>query len=342
MCSTRLLIRGFESVDPDDAFQLYRSFSNLAAGVAVSDAQAASAKFPTPVAPFVVPASPTGWRRLVRELRSSMKGMTGAILVALAILAALTAPIVAPQSPTASVVRAKFADPFFVDRSTGNLLGGDNLGRDILSRVLHGARASLAIGILVTVVAAVVGSVLGAIAGFRGGLIDTLVMRTVDLQLSIPFILLAMIVLAVLGPGFRSVFVALALALWVNYARLVRGETLRIREMEYVLSARTIGAGEGRLLTRHVLPNMLHSILVLATLDMAFVIIFEASLTFLGLGIQPPTPTWGFMLSEGRNYLHESPWMTVFPGGAIILTVVGINLLGDWLRDTFDPSLRNR
>jgi ABC-type dipeptide/oligopeptide/nickel transport system permease subunit len=291
---------------------------------------------------FVVPAAPTGWRRMLRELRRSIKGMTGAILVGLAILAAVTAPVVAPHDPTTQAVRAKFAEPFFIDSSTDYPLGGDNLGRDIFSRVLYGARASLAIGFLVTIVAAIAGSVLGAIAGYRGGIIDTLVMRLVDLQLSIPFILLAMIVLAVLGPGFWSVFVALSIALWVNYARLVRGETLRIREMEYVVSARTIGVDERRLLTKHILPNMLHSILVLATLDMAFVIIFEASLTFLGLGIQPPTPTWGYMLSEGRNYLQDSPWMTIFPGLAIILTVVGINLLGDWLRDTFDPSLRNR
>ncbi len=308
----------------------------------MSDSQTVAVPVTESAPAFVVPASPTGWRRLLRELRHSIKGMTGAILVGLAILAALTAPIVAPHDPTDQAVRGRFAEPFFVDSSTDYPLGGDNLGRDIFSRVLYGARASLAICFLVTVVAAIVGSVLGAIAGFKGGIIDTIVMRTVDLQLSIPFILLAMIVLAVLGPGFWSVFFALALALWVNYARLVRGETLRIREMEYVLSAKTIGVDERRLMARHILPNMLHSILVLATLDMAFVIIFEASLTFLGLGIQPPTPTWGYMLSEGRNYLQESPWMTVFPGAAIIMTVVGINLLGDWLRDTFDPSLRNR
>ncbi|MCA9859902.1 MAG: ABC transporter permease, partial [Thermomicrobiales bacterium] len=270
------------------------------------------------------------------------KGMTGAILVGLAILAAITAPVVAPHSPTKTSVRAKFAEPVFIDRSSDFLLGGDNLGRDTFSRILYGARASLAIGFLVTLVASVIGSFLGAVAGFRGGIVDTLIMRAVDLQLSMPFILLAMIVLAVLGPGFWSVAIALTLALWVNYARLVRGETLRIREMEYVVSARAIGLADQRILTRHILPNMLHSILVLATLDMAFVIIFEASLTFLGLGIQPPTPTWGFMLSEGRNYLSESPWMTVFPATAVILTVVGINLLGDWLRDTFDPSLRTR
>ncbi len=288
------------------------------------------------------PSGRTGARRLVRALLQSTKGMTGAVLVGLAILAAITAPIVAPHSPTKTSVRAKFAEPVFIDRSSEFPLGGDNLGRDTFSRMLYGARASLAIGFLVTLVAAVFGSVLGAIAGFRGGLVDTLIMRAVDLQLSIPFILLAMIVLAVLGPGFISVAIALTLALWVNYARLVRSETLRIREMEYVFAARAMGLDDRRILTRHILPNMLHSILVLATLDMAFVIIFEASLTFLGLGIQPPTPTWGFMLSEGRNYLSESPWMTLFPAMAVILTVVGINLLGDWLRDTFDPSLRTR
>jgi ABC-type dipeptide/oligopeptide/nickel transport system permease subunit len=268
--------------------------------------------------------------------------MTGAVLVSLAILAALSAPFVAPYSPTKQAVRAKFAKPTMIDSNSDYILGGDNLGRDILSRILYGSRASLAIGFLVTIAAAIFGSIAGAIAGYRGGIFDTVIMRLVDLQLSIPFILLAMIVLAIMGPGFWSVFVALSVALWVNYARLVRAETLRIREMEFVVAARTIGVNERRILTTHILPNVIHSILVLATLDMAFVIIFEASLTFLGLGIQPPTPTWGFMLSEGRNYLQESPWMSIFPGFAIILTVVGINLFGDWLRDTFDPSLRNR
>lgn len=289
-----------------------------------------------------LPSQRSSARRFFSRLRRSPKGLTGAILISLAILAAITAPLVAPYSPTKQTVRAKFAKPVFVDAESDYILGGDNLGRDILSRVLYGSRASLAIGFLVTITAAVAGSIAGAFAGFRGGLFDTIIMRLVDVQLSIPFILLAMIVLAVMGPGFWSVYVALAVALWVNYARLVRGETLRIREMEYVAAARTIGVSERRILFTHVLPNVVHSILVLATLDMAFVIIFEASLTFLGLGIQPPTPTWGFMLSEGRNYLQESPWMSIFPGLAIILTVVGINLFGDWLRDTFDPSLRNR
>ncbi|MEA2511128.1 MAG: peptide/nickel transport system permease protein [Thermomicrobiales bacterium] len=295
--------------------------------------------------PTASPVAFTGksrWRQFLRQLVRSPKGLTGAILVGLAIFAAITASVVSPHDPTEQAVRGKFAKPALLGYESDYLLGGDNLGRDIFSRILYGSRASLAIGFLVTALAAVVGSILGGIAGFRGGLIDTAVMRLVDLQLSIPFILLALIFLAILGPGFWSVFVALAVALWVNYARLVRGETLTVREMEYVVAAETIGVSKTRTLLVHILPNVLPSILVLATLDMAFVIIFESSLTFLGLGIQPPTPTWGYMLSEGRNYLRESPWLSLFPGSAIILTVVGINVLGDWLRDTLDPSLRGR
>ena len=287
-------------------------------------------------------APPSQWRRFGGRLLRSPKGMTGVVLVGLAVLAAVAAPVVAPHHPTAQAVRGKFAEPALLGADSDYLLGGDNLGRDIFSRVLYGSRASLAIGLLVMLIAATVGSLLGGIAGFRGGLFDTAIMRLVDLQLSIPFIILALIFLAILGPGFWSVFVALTVALWVNYARLVRGETMSIRESEFVLAAETIGVAKTRILLVHILPNVLPSILVLATLDMAFVIIFESSLTFLGLGIQPPTPTWGFMLSEGRNYLRESPWLSIFPGGAIILTVVGINLLGDWLRDTLDPSLRGR
>jgi ABC-type dipeptide/oligopeptide/nickel transport system permease subunit len=294
--------------------------------------------------PIAVPLMIAGQsrRRAAWRLLRSAKGMTGAILVGLAIVAAVGAPVLATHSPTKQAVKGKFAKPAIVGGNPDYLLGGDNLGRDIFTRVLYGARKSLEIGFLVTVVASVVGSLLGGIAGYRGGIVDTLVMRLVDLQLSIPFIILALIAFAILGPGFWSVFAALAVALWVNYARLIRGETLKIREMEYVVAAETIGVSTPRIMLVHILPNVLPSILVLATLDMAFVIIFESSLTFLGLGIQPPTPTWGYMLSEGRNYLQESPWMSIVPGGAIILTVVGINLLGDWLRDTLDPSLRGR
>jgi ABC-type dipeptide/oligopeptide/nickel transport system permease subunit len=295
-----------------------------------------------PAAPAVLAERAASRRNLLRVLVRSPKGLIGAILVSLAILAAVTAQWISPYSPSEQSVKAKFAKPSLFYANSDYLMGGDNLGRDIFTRVLYGSRVSLGIGVSVTLVAAVAGSLLGGIAGFRRGWADTIIMRLVDLQLSIPFIILALIFLAILGPGLKSVFVALAVALWVNYARLVRAETLKIRETEYVVAANTIGASQRRILFAHILPNILHSILVLATLDMAFVIVFESSLTFLGLGVQPPTPTWGFMLSEGHNYLQESPWMSIFPGGAIILTVIGINLLGDWLRDTLDPSLRNR
>jgi ABC-type dipeptide/oligopeptide/nickel transport system permease subunit len=287
-------------------------------------------------------ASKPRWRDFTGRLVRSGKGLTGAVLISLAIVAAVLAPIIATHDPLKSAGKGKFAKPAIVGGNPDYLLGGDNLGRDIFSRVLYASRASLLLGFTVVAIAAVTGSLLGAIAGFRGGAIDTGIMRLVDLQLSIPFIILALIFFAILGPGFWSVFVALAVALWVNYARLVRGETLKIRSMEYITAAETIGSSRSRVLFVHILPNIVASVLVLATLDIAFVIIFESSLTFLGLGIQPPTPTWGYMLSEGRNYLEESPWMSIWPGAAIILTVVGINLLGDWLRDALDPSLRHR
>lgn len=307
----------------------------------MSDARGLTATL-TPTVALARSGNPRQWQTFLRRLLHSAKGLVGVVLLLLAIVAAVAAPVLAPHDPREQNVRAKFAEPVFVDPASPYPLGGDNLGRDILSRVLFGSRASLAIGILVTVIAAVVGSLLGGLAGYRGGVVDIVVMRLIDLQLSIPFILLALIFLAILGPGFWSVFAALAVALWVNYARLIRGETLKLREMEYVTAARAIGCSGNRTLLTHIMPNLLQSIIVLATLDMAYVIIFESSLTFLGLGIQPPTPTWGYMLSEGRNYLRESPWMTIFPGLAIILTVVGINLLGDWLRDTLDPSLVER
>lgn len=297
----------------------------------------------TPVTPATVAtASPSALATFSHQLFRSPKGFVGLLLVTLAIVGAVFAPVLAPHNPREQSVQTKFAQPVFLDRESPYLLGGDNLGRDIFSRILYGSQASLAIGVLVTLIAAVVGSLLGGLAGFRGGIIDIIITRLIDLQLSIPFILLALIFLAILGPGFWSVFAALAVALWVNYARLIRGETLKLRESEFVMAAKTIGCTGNRTLLRHIMPNIVQSIIVLATLDMAYVIIFESALTFLGLGIQPPTPTWGYMLSEGRTYLRESPWMTVFPGAAIILTVVGINLLGDWLRDTLDPSLRER
>ena len=279
-------------------------------------------------------------RRFFTELAVSPKGMTGLAIVVLVLLVAAIAPAIAPHDPAAQVTAMRFAPPAWAQGGTWSyLLGGDSLGRDIFSRVLVGARVSIAIGFLVVTAAMIIGSLLGAVAGYAGGLADTVVMRIVDFQLSFPFILIAIVFLAVLGPGFWSTAVALMVGIWVNYARLVRGEALKLRGMEYILAARCIGVGDGAILLRHVLPNVLPTIIVMATLDVAWVIIFEAALSFLGLGVQPPVPSWGVMISDGRNYLYESQWMSLGPGLAILLTSIGINLLGDFLRDTYDPRL---
>jgi ABC-type dipeptide/oligopeptide/nickel transport system permease subunit len=287
--------------------------------------------------PPLAMASP--WRRFREELAASPKGITGLAIVVLILLVAALAPAIAPHDPAAQLTDMRFAPPAWAGGRWSYLLGGDSLGRDIFSRVVVGTRASIAIGFLVVAAAMIVGSLLGAIAGYAGGFADTAIMRVVDFQLSFPFILIAIVFLAILGPGFWSTTIALMVGIWVNYARLVRGEALKLREMEYILAARCIGVGGGAILLRHILPNVLPTIIVMATLDVAWVIIFEAALSFLGLGVQPPVPSWGVMISEGRNYLYESQWMTLGPGLAILLTSIGINLLGDFLRDTYDPRL---
>jgi ABC-type dipeptide/oligopeptide/nickel transport system permease subunit len=281
----------------------------------------------------------SGPRQWLADLLTSTKGTTGAVLVLVVLCTALFGPFLA-SDPTVQRPDHRYAPPAFVGNgSWEHPLGTDNLGRDILSRVVYGARVSVAAGLLVVVAASVFGSVMGAMAGFFGGTVDGVIMRVVDFQLSFPFVLLAIIFMAIFGPGFLNIVIALAIALWVNYARLVRGETLKLRQMDFVQAARSIGVSRLVIVRRHVLPNVLPSILVLATLDVAFVIIYEASLSFLGLGIQPPTPSWGIMVSEGRDYLDEAWWMTVFPALAIILTSLGINLFGDWIRDSVDPTL---
>ena len=213
------------------------------------------------------------------------------------------------------------------------------MGRDILSRTIYGTRISISISTIVILFSTVVGTLLGSISGYYGGFLDNLIMRIGDFQLSFPFILLALVFMAILGPGYINLLVALSVALWVNYARLARGETLKLRELEYVQAAKAIGVSDLRIILGHIIPNALPSLIVLGTLDIAWVIIYEAALSFLGLGIQPPTPSWGVLLNDARSYLYESPWMTIFPGAALFVTCVGVNLFGDWLRDTFDPKL---
>jgi ABC-type dipeptide/oligopeptide/nickel transport system permease subunit len=285
-------------------------------------------------------AAPSAGRRFFAELAASPKGLTGFAILLLVVLVAAFAPTLAPHDPAASIVANRFAPPGWADGgSWAHVLGGDNLGRDIFSRVVVGTRASIVIGFSVVLAAMVIGSLVGAVSGYLGGAVDAVIMRIVDFQLSFPFILLAIIFMAILGPGLWSTMAALAFAIWVNYARLVRGETLKLRELEFIEAARVIGVSDTAIVLRHVLPNVMPTIIVMATLDVAWVIIFEAALSFLGLGVQPPTPSWGVMISEGRNYLYESHWMSLGPGLSILITSIGINLLGDFLRDTYDPRL---
>jgi len=277
-------------------------------------------------------------QRFLSELIRSPKGLTGFVLIVLVLLVALLAPLLAPHDPAQQVLGARFQPPAFAeDGEWSRVLGGDNLGRDIFSRVLYGSQTSIMVALLVVFNAMITGSILGAISGYFGGIVDAAIMRVADFQLSFPFILVALLLLAIVGPGFWTMVFALSVALWVSFARLVRGETLKIRELEYIQAAKSIGVGHAAIIFGHVIPNVLPTIIVLATLDIAAVVLYEAAISFLGLGTQPPTPSWGMMISEGRNYLYENYWMALGPGIAIMTTSIAINLFGDFLRDTYDP-----
>lgn len=279
-------------------------------------------------------------RSLLRSLGQSSKGMMGLAMIGLMIFCALFANWLAPHDHAVQVLQWRFAPTIWQEGgTTTNLLGGDNLGRDVLSRTIMGAQVSIQVALIVVSIALVVGTLLGAIAGFFGGVVDTVIMRIVDFQLAFPFLLLALIFMAVLGPGFATLVMALAFALWINFARVVRSETIRIRKLDFVDAATTMGVSRMRIILTHILPNVLPAVLVVATLDIALVIIAEAALSFLGLGVQPPTASWGVMIAEGRDFLYDQPWIVIAPGIAILISAVGINLFGDFLRDYFDPRL---
>ena len=222
----------------------------------------------------------------------------------------------------------------------GYPLGTDHLGRDILSRLIYGSRISLLVGITSVIIAGCLGVSVGVITGYYGGRLDALMMRLVDIQLAFPFILLAISVIAVLGAGLRNVIIVLGVARWMEYARVVRADVLTVREREFVVAARALGAANRVIIPRHVLPNVLTPIIIVATFSVATNIITEASLSFLGLGVEPTIPTWGSMLADGRAYIGRAWWLTTFPGLAILFTVLSINILGDALRDHLDPRLR--
>jgi peptide/nickel transport system permease protein len=278
-------------------------------------------------------AAALSWQRMAR----SPNLLVGAVILALVVGSALFARFLAPYNP----IDQSFADQLRPP-SWAHLFGTDEFGRDIFSRVLYGARIALTVGVISDGIALATGVVLGIVAGYFGGVADSAVMRTVDVMLAFPYLLLAMIVVAILGPSLTNAMIAIGIVYTPQFARLVRGAVLAIREQEFVEAASAIGAASVRVLARHVLPNVLSPIIVMATLTVGFTIVETAGLSFLGLGAAPPTPEWGSMLATGRSYMLTAPWIATFPGVAILVTVVGFNLVGDGLRDLLDPRLRGR
>jgi peptide/nickel transport system permease protein len=284
-------------------------------------------------------------KRIVSAFLLSKIATLGALIFALFLLIAILAPILAPHDPALQDLKRRLAPPIGLGMEKASLeypLGNDNLGRDILSRLMVGSRVSLVVGVSTILLASSVGSLIGAVAGFYRGPLDNVVMRIVDIWMAFPSLLLAIAFGAALGPGLANLVLALSLTIWVVYCRVVRAEVLSIRERDYVLAARAMGASDLRIILRHVLPNVLAPILVISTLQMGVVIISEASLNFLGVGVQSSVPTWGGMLSDGREFMRDAWWLATFPGIAISIVVLGVNLLGDGLRDALDPRLRRR
>jgi peptide/nickel transport system permease protein len=278
---------------------------------------------------------------LLRRLVRRRTALFGVLVVLVVMLAALAAPLVAPFDPLEQDIGQRLREPGWQDaQGRVHPLGTDHLGRDILSRIIFGSRIALLVGLAAVVISGVLGMIIGLVAGYFGGRMDDFLMRLADVQLAFPFILLAIAVIGVLGPSLRNIIIVIGVSSWVVYARVVRGEVLSIREREYVHAAVALGSRHWRVLMTHVLPNTFTPWLVVATLDMARVIVIESALSFLGLGVQPPTPTWGGMLADGRVYLSTAWWLATFPGLAILVTVLGINLFGDGLRDTLDPRLK--
>lgn len=260
----------------------------------------------------------------------------GSLIIALLIVSAIFAPFLAPYDPYEQNLDQGLKGPTYQ-----HVLGQDKLGRDILSRIIYGARISIIVGFTTVIISASVGIVIGSLSGFSGGLADEIVMRIIDIFLAFPGILMAIAVMAVRGPGLNNVIIALCLFGWVGYARLVRAQALAIKEREYILAALALGGSTIRIIARHLVPNLISPVIVQATFGMATAILAEAGLSFLGLGTQPPQPSWGSLLNEGRQFLLIAPHLTTFPGLAIMLVTLGFNFLGDSLRDRFDPKMKD-
>jgi peptide/nickel transport system permease protein len=326
----------------------------------------------SPLAPTTQPARPAAQDSALRAQQSALKrgarqrawrtlrrgrlGLVGAAILLVIVLAAIFAPWLAPHDPFQGSLTASRRCPAFATcpnlggsfartgptrGSTEYLLGTDANGRDVLSRIIYAARISLIVGVTAVLIGGGIGVLAGLLSGYYGGASDAIIMRIADVQLAFPFILLAIAIVAVLGGGLLNVIVVLGIGSWVPYARVVRGQVLSAKHQEYVIAARTIGARDPAILFRHVLPNVITPAVIIATFGVAAAIIGEATLSFLGVGIRAPTPTWGNMLADGRAYVASAWWLATFPGIAIVLTVLSINMIGDWLRDFLDPRLRN-
>ncbi len=268
---------------------------------------------------------------------NNLEFILGALLTVVICLAVLLSDVLFPGGAEKIDLMARLAKPF---TSAAHPLGTDPLGRDVLARVVAGGKISLLVGFTSVIGAVVFGVIVGLVAGYYRGFWDMLVMRFADIQLAMPFILLAITFIAIVGGSLTNTIILLIVSQWVQYARLVRGSVLTLREREFILSARAIGVKDWRIILQHLLPNLIGPVIVLMTLNVANNILLESSLTFLGLGVDPTIPSWGGMLADGRTYLQTAWWVSVFPGLAILLTVLGLNLLGDWLRDSLDPTGR--
>jgi len=278
--------------------------------------------------------------RFLSGLVRSRGGLAGFVVLLLFLLTAAAAPVIATHDPVRTDLRARFAPPTYGAVAQHEaLLGRDQLGRDVYSRLVHGSRVTLQVGAAAVLVGGAIGLLVGLLAGYFGGWTDRLLMRLADIQLSFPLMLLALLVIAALGPSLFNLVLTLALTSWTRYARIVRGEVLSLRERDFVQAAIAAGSRPLRILYLHILPNVAAPAIVVGTLEFARVVILESALSFLGLGVQPPQPSWGRMLAEGRAYIASAWWLATWPGLAIMILVLGINLFGDWLRDHLDPRL---
>jgi peptide/nickel transport system permease protein len=298
-----------------------------------------------PVIVDLKPPEPSVMRRATYSLVKAKWPLLALLILGAVVFMALFAGQISPRDPNRQSLVERLYEPLHRDEN-GQIqyfLGTDGLGRDLWSRIIHGAQVSLAVGMMAVLVGGLLGTTLGIVAGYRGGWVDDFIMRLADIQLAFPFILLAIMVLVVLGPGVWNLVPVLGIGQWVTYARIARGQTISQREKEYVEAARSIGAGDLRIMLRSILPNVVAPLIVIASFNVASAILAEASLSFLGLGVPPTVPTWGGILNESRDQILAGKWWPAFfPGLAIMLTVLSLNILGDWLRDFLDPRLRGK